>query len=778
MEGYDDTRCLPKMPKLFTTPPDTHPDLVLFSASCDTEDSTKNTTPHAIDSCNDGGKDDHHEKDGKQVHTPPSNAPHSTLMSPGDGKYISSYSDEDCQKEITKDLEDRSEKGHKLEHDTVDGNSDASGETTPNGHPIETGTASPGTEDQAPQPLTKNRLRSIPDARLYKLGSVYKRLKEMTEDSQGATASSDTPRPELDADSDGTLEDHKTTSEPEYPAYYIFDPRSNGCAYYMYQDADTQEGYKIEKVSFKPTLPEPGRRAYYIEASEKDTGEQRHDSQETLWRVDSSRIPAVVIDSDSSTSHEAVVDTNEPLYDGDEATQSIARKVSDRLQKIRHLREHLRVINGKGRDVPEAKGLYLIGDKDIRDVVSIVLGEALKNGHIDRPDRTTTTTEESSESRSLPKLDGDSNTILVSTPAAVDPATTINLPSTSYANINATDMEVHTKTRRAESDTTTTVITRRSIAEITWSRAYPEGHDPDSRTHGRTVSDCCSPTHGGSRSCPDDRRQSDQKASKGDPTLRHYTTPKSTAEILADIMCNKSFEQQLRVSDGTVITSFPRLFSRDLTTDWAGSPAEGGESNKTAPSTFYHHGIDARSGLHEPLPTPSVEHPPVLPMSSTYNKSLFDANPFNKPKGKSFSTLLASERRLSASLDADTQRRRSSQIADIEEEVTDHACSRPGLMHKIKHGGHKLFHKSHFRRPNESAATEEDAFEESNVVRSGNSTGRGGTPEPSKSNSHGAHKTLTGSKLDGPSYEEGVCSEDDKPHRCVNDLSSRDISPK
>ncbi|KAH7185851.1 uncharacterized protein B0J16DRAFT_399686 [Fusarium flagelliforme] len=689
----------------------------------------------------------------------------------------SSYSGEDCQKETTKDLEDRSEKAHELEDDTAGGNSDASGETTPNEHPIETGTASTNTEEQAPHPLTKTRLRSIPDARLYKLGSVYKKLKEMTEDSQAVTAGSDTPRPELDADSDSTLEDHKTTSEPVYPAYYIFDPRSNGHAYYMYQDADTQEGYKIEKVSFKPTLPEPGLRAYYIEASEKDQGEPRHDSQETLWRVDSSRIPAVVIDSDSSTSHEAVVDTDEPLYDGDEATQSIARKVSDRLQKIRHLREHLRVINGKGRDVPEARGLYLIGDKDIQDVVSIVLGEALKNGHIDRPERTTTTTEESSESRPSLKLDGDSNTIIVSTPTVVDPATTINLPSTSYANINATNMEVHTKTRGAESDATTTVITRRSVAEITWARAYPTGHEPDSRTHGRTVSDCCSPTHGGSRSCPDDRRQSDQKAPKGDPTLRHYTTPKSTAEILADIMCNKSFEQQLRVSDGTVITSFPRLFSRDLTTDWACAPAEGGDSNKTAPSTFYHHGIDARSGLRTPLPTPAVEQPPVLP-TSTYDKSLFDANPFNKSKGKNLSTLLASERRLSASLDADTQRRRSSQIADIEEEVSDQTCSRPGLMHKIKHGGHKFFHKSHFRRPNRSATTEEDAFEESNVVRSGNSTGRGGTPEPPKPDSHGAHKTLTGSKLDGPSYEEGVCSEDDKPHRCVNDLSSRDTSPK
>lgn len=86
MEGYDDTRCLPKMPTLFTTPSDAHPDLVLFSASSDTEDSTKNTTPHALDTCNDCSKEDSHGKDDEKVQTPPSNAPHSTLISPGDGK--------------------------------------------------------------------------------------------------------------------------------------------------------------------------------------------------------------------------------------------------------------------------------------------------------------------------------------------------------------------------------------------------------------------------------------------------------------------------------------------------------------------------------------------------------------------------------------------------------------------------------------------------------------------------------------------------------------------
>ncbi|CEI60548.1 hypothetical protein FVEN_g9968 [Fusarium venenatum] len=798
MEGYDDARCLPRIPNLFPTS-DSQPDLVLYSASCDAGSSTNSNTSHALDTCNDDNEYDRRAEDQGQIESSSINAPHSTLMSLGDEKAIvftaeitqcsqddtasihsctgSAHSDGGCQEEATEDWRNLGNEALKPDDHSDSTNSSSSGGTTPNAHFLEAGIDLIGAQEQVPQPLTRHRLQSIPYARLYKLGSVYNKLKGITGDSQAATAGGDTPRPEPDADPDGALEDLETASESGYPAYYIFDPRSAGSAYYMYQDADTQEGYKIEKVPFKPILPEPGRRAYCIEASEKDQGEPRHASQETLWRVDSSRVPAVVIGSDSSDSHEAVMDANELLYAGDEATQSIARKVSDRLQKIRHLREHLRVINGKGRDVPEAKGLYLIADKDIRDVVSIVLGEVFKNGQIDRPERITTT--ESSEGRPLPKLDGDSNTILVPTPTAVDPATTINLPNTSYTNINASDMQVHTKTRGAESDTTTTVITRRSVAEIVWARAYPESHDLDSRTHGRTVSDCCSPTHGGSRSCPDDRQQSHPKATKGDPTLQHYTTPKSTAEILADIMCNKSFEQQLRVSDGTVITSFPRLFSRDLTNDWPRQFMDGGDLNKPAPSTLYYHGVDARSGLHEPVSSPSNEHPPICPTSSTKGSSLFDSNPFNpKSKNKYLPTPLAAERRLSASLDADTQRRRSTLITDIEEETPDDCQSRPGLMNKIKHGSHRLFHKSHFRRPNGSTTTEDDAFEESGVVRSGNSTGRGRTPEPSISDSSRVHKTATGSKLNVASYEEGVCSEDDEPHRCVNDCSSRDLSPK
>ncbi|KAI1037972.1 hypothetical protein LB505_001615 [Fusarium chuoi] len=802
MEGHDDNdaRCLPRMPRIFT-PPDTQPEVVLFSAAADDESSTKSKTLHELATCN-TKTDDITCHDKEEAEAGPSNAPHSTLMSPGGGKAVvftikeirSSKSSQPSNDfvsandyvpdETIQRLKDIANRVHALNRDpNEDQISSSSGETTPTGRSLEVNLFKSSTPDQAPQPLTRSRLRSIPDARPNNLGAVYDRLQDPNDGSQLATHGSDASRPaDLDTNSINTNA-HEAASEDEHQAYYIFDPRSNGSAYYMYRGTEENEAFKIERVSFKSSAREPGVRAYYyLEASDKDQGVLRHGSHETLWRLDPSQVPTVIIDTESSASREAEAEVGDPLYAGEEATQSIARKVSDRLQKIRHLREHLHVINGKGQQVPEAKGLYLIGDKDIRDVVSIVLDETLKNGHIELPKRTPTTTG-SSESRPLPRLDENLNAILVPSPTAIDPATTINLPSTSYTNINATDMQVHTKTRGGASEATTTVVTRRSIAEITWSRAYPANYDSSTRTHCRTVSDCCSPTHGGSRSCPDDRRPSYQRLTKDESVLRHYATPKSTAEILADIMCNKSFEQQLRVSDGTVITSFPRLFSRDCTTDLT-LQTESDQSKKHTPSTLYQDGVDAHCGVEELAASSSSAEPSN---TYSYNNPLFATNPFKAhptkltAAGRRIPTPLAAERKLSASLDADTRRRLSAQVAGIEEEMIDSQNgSRQSLMDKIKQGGHKLFHKNHFRKPTGGAPiriTEND-ISPGGFLRSRDSIAREPTPEPPKPDYEEIYEVMEGSKLNVPHPRERACSEDNHPHECVNDLSSRDISPK
>jgi hypothetical protein len=85
MEGYDDddARCLPRMPRIFT-PPDTQPEVVLFSTAAEDETSSKSNALHELAIC-DTETDDTTCRD-KEAEAGPSNAPHSTLMSPGNGK--------------------------------------------------------------------------------------------------------------------------------------------------------------------------------------------------------------------------------------------------------------------------------------------------------------------------------------------------------------------------------------------------------------------------------------------------------------------------------------------------------------------------------------------------------------------------------------------------------------------------------------------------------------------------------------------------------------------
>ncbi|KAF5670592.1 hypothetical protein FHETE_4499 [Fusarium heterosporum] len=692
MEGQDDdtARCLPKIPKLFMTP-EHSPEVILFNAPAGVERLTKNSVVHEPTAC-ETREDNAQQNDGPRERTPPSNSDHDagvyfkpsrvftikkgqslesdTTLSPSPA--VSTHSDDNILGETVQKLTDVVSKFRQMSASLIN-KDDVPDRRVPTGQSIETG---PARSDQDPptEPLTRNHLQSIPNTKLYKLGALYGQLQNTIDDSQAATIRSDTSQPaDMDGASVNLSEGPDMADEAKFATYYIFDPQSDGSAYYMYQDVDEKEGYKLEKVSFNLVSPEPGVRAYCLDASEKDHNELIGKNQETLWRFKSSHIPTVVIDTEGPASHGTEADEDESLYASEEAIQSIARKV----------------INGKGQYVPETKGLYLISDKDIRDVVSIVLDETMKNDRIDVPERKKTTTE-SSETRPLPRLNDSSQSILVPPPMAVDPATTINLPKTSYANINATDMQVHTRTRGTVSEATTTVITRRSVAEITWAQAYPAGDDAASRTHCRTVSDCCSPTHGDSRSCSDDRQRNYHKVTNGDLVFRHYAAPKSTAEILADIMCNKSFEQQLRISDGTVITSFPRLFSKDCTADRLSSPANTENPKKFAPSMLYKHGVDAHSGLDE---LGSWGSPGKTPKPTPCNDVGFATNPFDADfdvvaaESRRLPAFLAAERKLSASLYADTQRRRNTQVAGIEEEKPDiENGPRQNLMRKIRQG--------------------------------------------------------------------------------------------
>ncbi|KAM5375701.1 hypothetical protein ACJZ2D_005884 [Fusarium nematophilum] len=793
MESNDDdgTGCLPILPKLFTPSP--QPEIVLFTQSKGIRgsvgsDSEKPAAPTNADDIIEAKEDQTNDADGlsrspkiQPVQEAQIDEEQPTLSDPllsnSDPEEVRTKEEipDEAIKELSMivkaarnasvnllDIRD----GQSVRHEPRAQDSlerDESALKDPPG----SGTA------QSPQPLTKSRLRSIPETKLYNLGAIPHRLQD--DGSKAATTGSDTPQPtDLDIESISAFEAPIPSPELESAVYYIIDPRSGGSAYYLFQETDVEDGYKAEKITLKVKFSKSGAPAYLIEASSKDQGACRRASHETLWRYNPDREAALVLNEQSHGPCEDAVDSSDVLNTGLGVSQDMVKKVNNRLRTVRHLRDHLHIVDSEGKSVREADGLYLVGDKDIRDVVRIVIEDMQRCGHIVDPERRCT--KGSAGSRSLPRLDEVAKAIIPPSVTVADPATTISLPQTSYASINAIDMQVHTKTRGTGSDATTTVVSRRSVAEITWAQNYPPNYNLASSIHGRAVSDCCSPTHGALSSCFEDRRQSHPAMVNGEFVLRHYTTSKSTAEILSDIMCKKGIEKKQRVSDGTVITSFPRLLSRHCTNDWLSPPADIEDLKQPTSSTLYQQGIDAHRGNMSAASSNSHEEP-LKPRQC--NRSLFGDNPFSSKSNAAgtakISKALAAEKRLGASLGVDTLRRRSTQVAGIENETAEaHSSFRPSLMDRIRQGSHKLFHRHHFRKSTEGTSTEsrEETGEAqgSGASRLRDNIVRQLAPEPPKPDRLGIYEAMTGSRPNPHRQRKNTCSEDNRPHVCENDF--------
>ncbi|KAJ4313710.1 hypothetical protein N0V84_009271 [Fusarium piperis] len=579
MDANDDdaTRCLPKFPHIFAPPPQT--EIILYPENLDAGHgaslaTTKKTKPGPNEKANaeappKSPKVQAVEGLTLEVSEDPTTAGDSPPLKPNPEDAQSDEGAADKAKDETPTVTAVVRRPSASLDDEDDG---LPQQPKPDKGAPDVNSTTHESPSRPPYALTKNHLRSIPEAKLYNLGVIPNRLQD--EASKAATTGSDTPRlRDFDTESFSTFGAPEASRESECKVHGVFDTRSISSTYRGSQDAEDRSAFSLHN---------------------KPRG-----------------------------SHRAERSSSDMMSISPEVSQEIVRKVSDRLQMIRHLREHLHFINSKGKHIPAANGLYLVGDEDIRDIVRIVVEEGGKRKPMVEVERKST--KGSASSRSLPTLDESSNAFVPQSGTLADPATTISLPKTAYTSINSTDMKVHTKTRGADSDTTATVVSRQSIAEITWAQNYPPNYDEGSGSHGRAASDCFSPTHGRLPPSLDDRRQSHPSTANSDFVLRHYTTSRSTAEILADIMCNKSFEKHQRISDGTVITSFPKLLSRHCTSDWQSPPTDIEDLNKHTSSTLYRRGVDAHCGNGSASSSGSQDLP--LRPGNT-DRSLFAENPF------------------------------------------------------------------------------------------------------------------------------------------------------
>ncbi|KAJ3513232.1 hypothetical protein NM208_g15215 [Fusarium decemcellulare] len=788
----DTTRCLPKFPKLFTPSPQS--ELILFPEHDDAGNLSRNGAGHEATASADVDVAKERQNDA-QIETIPVDVLYSSL----NPEAIEEHAAPVNSLLLASDLEEK-HPGDDIPDDAVEELSEIVavarksgvevlgkeednlfGQRTPDKGSPEAHADTPESLDQPPQPLTKSRLRSIPEAKLYTLEALPHQLQESS--SKATTTGSDTPRlAELDAESVSTFEAPEQSLGSESQAHYTPGPRSRDSTYHSYQGSNTEDGYKTERVPFQVASPEMGASTHRIAVSEKDQVVSRQNNHETLWRHNSKDGPVFFLRSESPAFHRSDTGSDDMINVGYAASDELVKRVSDRLRTIRHLREHLQMIDGKGKHITEADGLYLVGDKDIRDVVKIVMEETQKSSTVVEPKRKST--KGSAGSRSLPRLDEASNAIIPPSVTVANPATTISLPRTSYTNINANDMQVHTKTRGAESDATA-VISHQSVSEITWAQKYPPGYDSPTGSQGRAVSDCFSPTHGALVLCSEDRRQSHPVMVKGEFVFRHYTSSKSTAEILAGIICDKSSGKQQRVSEGTVITSFPKLRPRHCTNEWLTPPMSIEDLNQPSPSTLYRQGVDAHCGTETTIPSGSSGEPPK---PRQCGRSLFGGNPFgSRPnagplEASGFAETLAAEKRLSTSLSIDFQRRYSTQVAGIESEGTEaHGRLRPSLMDRIRQGGHKIFHRHHSHKSTEvprvtteleePLASAEPPSRDSIVIKN--------TLKPPRPDRAGIYEAMTGTRLTVTRQRHDTCSEDNRPHMCEDNIltPSRTGSP-
>ncbi|KAK7424775.1 hypothetical protein QQX98_000359 [Neonectria punicea] len=432
---------------------------------------------------------------------------------------------------------------------------------TPSEKPMDDGDSPLGvfpdfTPLQTPQKLTKSRLDRAPGEGFFNLSTLHSRP-GWNDESKVATTGGDTLQTgDLNAGSTDSSEPPMELPLLEMESYYIFNPRSTGPAFHLYRMNDdethTKTDFQVSQVPITLIPHETGGLSCEIGSSGKDRNASASKSREMLWPPKSGEgisntFQAMSSGSTGGSTKSARISRDTSCTPGVESPSSllgddvggigleippnIMTKVNERLEARRHMRDHMHVIDAGGKHVPGTKSMFLVGNKDIRDVVGIVVQEMRQSKPLTNTEGEDT--DPKPEDRSLPRLDGLANMILPPPGTLADPATTISLPRTSYASQSASDLQVHTKIRGEDSETTTTIISRKSVAQITWPLTQCPGHSIEvcnTSSYSRTVSECSSPTHRASTTYSSSHRQSQSVLAGGRSSSRLQLSTKQEYE--------------------------------------------------------------------------------------------------------------------------------------------------------------------------------------------------------------------------------------------------------
>jgi hypothetical protein len=420
--------------------------------------------------------------------------------------------------------------------------------------------------------------------------------------------------------------------------------------------------------------------------------------------------------------------------------------------------------------------VYLISEKDIGDILAKTI-KGLQDSEGPNDEHAPDETLLRQQRPSLPRPDLHK---IQPTPAAVaDPATSISLPRTSFAVASPDDSQIHTKTRQLDRQSTTTIVSRKSISRITWAPdTLPEVSDPRNEPSLGPFEQIASVAtittleteHGHAR---------DILYGMGSPTP--FVVEHSETGVGGSKRCENSMFSN---EEDAHITSFPVLRSRHCTNEWLNPPPELNKTVEVTEDDLYVQGVDAHCGNPSRISVIVLEGDPPKPRHC--NHELFGENPFCKATECSTDIPVArsprpsvAEKRLGASIGTSAHRRRSSQFVAQHpySTVEDQDNVLPSIMEKIRRSGRKIFkhrgHKSSDQRSGEFATpyNSPDELQARSAIRSRDSIVKERTLEPPQVDHAGIYEALTSSRLVIPKPR-GTCSEDNRPHVCEDDLSS------
>ena len=559
------------------------------------------------------------------------------------------------------------------------------------------------------------------------------------------------------------------------PAYYILQAGAPSTACYLFHDeTDGVNGdYRTDSVPVEIDITTSGRPAYKVSVSGKQ--ELGHDTLSSFLPLNESS-PRSAENEASTKAHSLSKEVTTPISRRRSSIltrsliQHLVKKAQQRIGSRLLSDMNMHVMQHDGKHPNGLDDMYLLRNKDLEGVVEDVAEEMRRRQTSVSNVRTSIL---NSSKPALPRLSKSGNGFLPSLSTTADPATTICLPRTSVATRSPLDSQIRTKTREQEAHATTTIVSRRSVAEIVWapddcSKSPPSAGHRDSLARKSSL-----------KSADDPSRRAFRHQSRVAFTgfsLNHYAAEDDLDSLVADISRAHS-EARSSLSEPK-LTSFPKLGSRHCTKEWLIPPVDLDSESLLPTSDFYHRGVDAHSGA-EARPSTPVADEPLKPRQCDY--TLFDSNPFVETEasttkselGDTDCPLFREGKRIGSSIGASSHRRKSSQIPvrrDRSDSSEDGLI--PILVDKIRKGGHKIFHSHHGSEmqsdngaPTPHNSVGDPESQPTSGIRSRDSIARTHTPEPAGIDRVGIYEAMTGSRLLVRGRKRGdTCSEDNRPH--------------